>query len=60
MAWKVPSAWRAHYSSENMFQRDPAVRQSFRTVMPFDWETAPYDPETERDYNQAEPKTRTG
>jgi LuxR family transcriptional regulator, quorum-sensing system regulator BjaR1 len=50
LAWKVPAEWRAHYSSENMFQRDPAVRYSFRTVMPFDWESAPYDPETERDW----------
>jgi LuxR family quorum sensing-dependent transcriptional regulator len=48
MAWKVPLAWRAHYAEENLFQRDPAVRHSFRTVMPFDWESAPYNPETER------------
>src|SRR5262249_47676638 len=35
------------YSGENFFQRDPAVRQSRRSVLPFDWASAPYDPETE-------------
>lgn len=45
LARKVPPDWRAHNSSENMFQRDPAVggvsrhypavRYSFRTVNAF-------------------------
>jgi LuxR family transcriptional regulator, quorum-sensing system regulator BjaR1 len=47
MAWQVPSEWRALYSERNYFQRDAAVRHSRRTVLPFDWATAPYDPETE-------------
>lgn len=47
MAWEVPPEWRALYSGENFFQRDPVVRQSGHTVLPFDWKTAPYDPETE-------------
>jgi LuxR family quorum sensing-dependent transcriptional regulator len=47
MAWKAPPEWRALYSGENFFQRDPVVRQSGRTVLPFDWKSAPYDPETE-------------
>jgi DNA-binding CsgD family transcriptional regulator len=47
MAWKVPPEWRALYSRENFFQRDPVVRHSRRTILPFDWKTAPYDRETE-------------
>jgi len=52
LAWKVPADWREHYASENMFQRDPAVRHSLHTIMPFDWESAPYDPETERGWGE--------
>jgi LuxR family quorum sensing-dependent transcriptional regulator len=61
LAWKVPPKWRALYSGENFIQRDPAVRHSPRTVMPFDRASGPYNPETEpqvkevvdraRDYN---------
>jgi DNA-binding CsgD family transcriptional regulator len=47
LAWKVPSQWRALYAEEDFIQRDPAVRQSRHTVMPFDWATGSYDPETE-------------
>lgn len=47
LAWRVPADWRALYSGENFFQRDTAVRQSRRSVLPFDWASAPYDPETE-------------
>ncbi len=47
MAWKVPPQWRALYSSEDFFTRDPVVRYCGRTVLPFDWKTAPYDRETE-------------
>src|ERR1700704_4790307 len=47
LAWKVPPEWRALYSSENFFHRDPVVRHSGRTVLPFDWKSAPYDPEAE-------------
>jgi DNA-binding CsgD family transcriptional regulator len=50
LAWKVPAEWREHYSSENFFQRDPAVRHSCRTILPFDWESSPCDPETEREW----------
>jgi hypothetical protein len=47
LAWKVPPEWSALYSGENFFQRDPAVRHSRRTVLPFDWASAPYNPESE-------------
>jgi len=39
--------WVAHYLRENHCQRDPAFRLARRTVIPFDWASAPYDPETE-------------
>ena len=45
-AWKAPPEWRAFYSGKNFFQRDPAVRQCRRSVMPFDWTSSPYNPET--------------
>jgi len=47
MAWKVPPKWRELYSGENFFQRDPVVRHCGRTILPFDWKDAPYDPEAE-------------
>jgi LuxR family quorum sensing-dependent transcriptional regulator len=47
IAWHVPPDWRALYSGENFFQRDPAVRHSCRTALPFDWASGPYDTETE-------------
>lgn len=50
LAWKVPASWKEHYSKENFFQRDPAVRHSCRTLLPFEWESAPCDRETEREW----------
>jgi len=47
LAWHVPSEWQALYSSANFFQRDPAVRHSLHTVLPFDWASAPYNLEAE-------------
>ena len=47
LAWKAPPEWRAFYSCKNLLQRDPAVRQCRRSVMPFDWTSSPYNPETE-------------
>jgi DNA-binding CsgD family transcriptional regulator len=47
LAWRVPEDWRALYAGNNFCQRDPAVRQCRRSVLPFDWASAPYDPETE-------------
>jgi LuxR family quorum sensing-dependent transcriptional regulator len=47
LAWKAPPAWRALYSGENFVQRDAAIRHCRHTVFPFDWASAPYDPETE-------------
>jgi LuxR family transcriptional regulator, quorum-sensing system regulator BjaR1 len=47
VAWQAPPVWRALYSRKNYIQSDAAVRHSRRTVLPFDWATAPYDPETE-------------
>jgi LuxR family transcriptional regulator, quorum-sensing system regulator BjaR1 len=50
LAWKVPAEWKEHYSNANFFQRDPAVRHSCRTILPFDWESSPCDPENEREW----------
>ena len=47
LARRVPSEWRALYSEKKFLHKDPAVRHCTRTVLPFDKETAPYDPETE-------------
>src|SRR5262245_9672903 len=47
LARKVPSEWRALYSERNFLHKDPAVRHCARTVLPFDKEAAPYDPERE-------------
>jgi len=47
IAWQVPPAWREHYLAENYFQSDPAFRHARRTVFPFDYTSAPYDPERE-------------
>jgi DNA-binding transcriptional ArsR family regulator len=47
MAWRVPPEWRELYSRENYCQKDPAFRHARRTVLPFDWASAPYNPETE-------------
>jgi|SRR5215470_5433225 len=47
MAWRVPQEWRDLYSRENFCQIDPAIRHARRTVLPFDWASAPYNPETE-------------
>jgi len=47
LARKVPSEWRVLYSEKNFLHKDPAVRHCTRTVLPFDKEIAPYDPERE-------------
>jgi LuxR family quorum sensing-dependent transcriptional regulator len=47
LAWKAPPEWRALCSGENFVQKDPAVRHCRHTVLPFDWASAPYDPDTE-------------
>jgi LuxR family transcriptional regulator, quorum-sensing system regulator BjaR1 len=47
MAWTAPPGWREHYQGQNLCQIDPAIRLCRRSVLPFDWATAPYDPETE-------------
>jgi LuxR family quorum sensing-dependent transcriptional regulator len=52
MSWKVPDEFRRLYSGQNFFQKDPVVRYSGRTIFPFNWETAPYDPETEPHMNE--------
>jgi DNA-binding CsgD family transcriptional regulator len=47
LAWKAPPEWRALYSAENFLHKDASVQYCRRTVMPFDWASAPYDPEAE-------------
>jgi DNA-binding CsgD family transcriptional regulator len=47
LAWKAPPEWRALYSTENFLHKDPSVRYCRRTVLPFDWASAPYNPEAE-------------
>jgi LuxR family transcriptional regulator, quorum-sensing system regulator BjaR1 len=47
IAWRIPPEWRELYLRENFCQADPAFRYARRTVLPFDWESAPYNPETE-------------
>ncbi len=47
LAWHGPAEWRELYSSENFCHADAGFRYAHRTVMPFDWASAPYDPETE-------------
>jgi LuxR family quorum sensing-dependent transcriptional regulator len=47
LAQKLPADWCALYSAENFFQRDPPIRHCRRTILPFDWASAPYEPERE-------------
>jgi DNA-binding CsgD family transcriptional regulator len=47
IAWEIPAAFRELYVSEGFGPRDPALRYARRTILPFDFESAPYDPETE-------------
>jgi LuxR family quorum sensing-dependent transcriptional regulator len=47
MAWRIPPEWQALYLRENFCQADPAFRYARRTVLPFDWESVPYNPDTE-------------
>jgi LuxR family transcriptional regulator, quorum-sensing system regulator BjaR1 len=58
LAWKVPPLWRTLYSVEDFFQRDPAVRQTGRTVLPFDWKDSPYDPEAEPEMGEVMDRAR--
>lgn len=48
LAWKCPPEWREVYAGQNLCQRDPVIRHLRRSVLPFEWASAPYDPETER------------
>ena len=47
IAAKAPSDWGALYLKQNFLQRDPAIRQCRRSVMPFDWASSFYNPESE-------------
>ncbi len=47
IGWQIREDWRELYSNENFCQIDPAVRYCRRSILPFDWASAPYDPETE-------------
>jgi len=58
LARKVPSEWRALYSERNFLHKDPAVRHCARTVLPFDKEFAPYDPEREPQMREVAERAR--
>jgi DNA-binding CsgD family transcriptional regulator len=47
IACRVPPEWRTLYAERNFCQFDPSIRHSRQTALPFDWASAPYDPETE-------------
>jgi len=42
-----PAEWSRIYLSENLAKNDPVERHCLRSVDPFDWCNAPYDPEAE-------------
>jgi LuxR family quorum sensing-dependent transcriptional regulator len=42
-----PAEWLSIYLRDNMAKDDPVERHCLRTVEPFDWSDAPYDPERE-------------
>jgi LuxR family transcriptional regulator, quorum-sensing system regulator BjaR1 len=46
-AIRVPDAWRELYVKEAFVHDDPSIRQCKRTVHPFEWKEARYDPERE-------------
>jgi LuxR family quorum sensing-dependent transcriptional regulator len=39
-----PEEWSAIYMREKLVAYDPVPRHCFRTVEPFEWREAPYDP----------------
>jgi LuxR family quorum sensing-dependent transcriptional regulator len=43
-----PAEWFELYNRENLSAVDPVPRHCFRTLNPFEWKDAPYDPEFDR------------
>lgn len=42
-----PAEWSAIYMRDNLAAYDPVPRHGFRSVEPFEWSEAPFDPEAE-------------
>lgn len=38
-------AWRKHYVENKLFDHDPVALQAHKSLTPFEWSEAPYDPE---------------
>lgn len=47
LALRVPPEWLKLYLKERYVEVDPTIRHCRRTTYPFEWKTAPYDPESE-------------
>jgi LuxR family transcriptional regulator, quorum-sensing system regulator BjaR1 len=47
LASRVPPGWMELYIQENYIQHDPSQRRARRTIHPYEWKDAPYDPERE-------------
>lgn len=47
LASRLPVAWLDLYIAENYVAHDPSQRHAKRTVHPYEWKDAPYDPEHE-------------
>lgn len=47
LASRLPAEWLELYIRENYVAHDASQRHSRRTVHPFEWKDAPYDPERE-------------
>ena len=44
---RVPAGWLELYIQENYVAHDPSQRHARRTVNPYEWKDAPYDPDRE-------------
>jgi LuxR family quorum sensing-dependent transcriptional regulator len=42
-----PAEWSNIYMRDNLVEHDPIPRHGFRSIEPFEWSEAPYDPEAE-------------
>ena len=47
LASRLPAGWLELYLQENYIAHDPSQRYAQRTVHPFEWKDAPYDPQGE-------------
>lgn len=52
VASRVPAEWFELYLKEQYVHVDPSIRHCRRTVHPFEWSHAPYDPEREPRANE--------